>query len=96
MTSETLNTICECTDPSCPECAGNCDHKATEILYRLDMDDESGTAFCDQCSADAMHSGVFTDQSQEEEEEEEEEDWEHSAQFMQEFDPSKAGPGLGE
>lgn len=72
MTSETLNTICECTDPGCPECAGNCDHKATSTLYRIDMEDESGAAMCDQCSADAMSSGVFTDEKLDELEESEE------------------------
>lgn len=56
-----MNVFCECSDPGCPECAGNCNHKAVEILYRIDMDDTTGTAFCDQCSADAMSSGVFTD-----------------------------------
>lgn len=56
---------CECSDPKCPECGGNCNHTATEILYRVDMDDSNGTGFCDQCSADAMHSGLFTDESEE-------------------------------
>jgi len=42
------------------------------ILYRIDeegrdfvrynrgMNDESGTAFCEDCAADALESGVFT------------------------------------
>jgi hypothetical protein len=52
--------LCECSDPGCPECGGECSHHSTETLYRIDMEDESGTQFCDQCSADAMDSGVFT------------------------------------
>ena len=61
---------CECSDPQCPECQGKCEHWSTEILYRIDMEDETGTAFCDQCSADAMSSGVFTDTLPDEDEDE--------------------------
>lgn len=62
---------CECADPGCPECAGDCKHIGTEILYRVDMEDESGTLFCDQCAADAMSSGVFTDAPEDASEDEE-------------------------
>lgn len=37
-----------------------------EPLYRVDMDDESGTLFCEHCAEDAMESGVFTSRDDEE------------------------------
>lgn len=55
----TKEVLCECTDPGCPECGGDCDHESTDTLYRIDMEDSTGTRFCDQCSADAMDSGMF-------------------------------------
>lgn len=50
---------CECSDPGCPSCSGQCSADATQLLIRVDMDDETGTLFCDDCAADAMESGVF-------------------------------------
>lgn len=32
---------------------------AYTIAYRVDMEDETGTAFCDACLGDAMDSGLF-------------------------------------
>ena len=52
---------CECSDPGCPCCHGQCGREATSILYRVDMQDESGVAFCPGCGDDAMESGVFGD-----------------------------------
>lgn len=58
---------CECADPGCPHSAINqshcipCKHVATTILYRVDMEDVTGTAFCDECADDAFESGLFTD-----------------------------------
>lgn len=59
---------CECADPGCPIHAGidqshcpPCKRLATTILYRIDMDDTTGTAFCNECAEDAMDSGLFTD-----------------------------------
>jgi len=53
---------CECTDPGCPQHEGvaQCLVPASCILRRVDMDDVTGTAFCDGCAEDAMASGVFT------------------------------------
>ena len=52
---------CEDADPMCPHCHGACGEKATRILYRVDMPDESGTKLCAPCSADAMKAGIFID-----------------------------------
>ena len=51
---------CECADPACPVCGGQCPNRATVNLRRVDMDDQSGTMFCPGCSEDAMNSGLFT------------------------------------
>lgn len=50
---------CECSDPGCPKCKGQCTRKATMTLYRVDMEDRSGTVFCTPCAEDAMESGLF-------------------------------------
>ena len=54
---------CECADPGCPVEHGSktqgCQHKAVEILYRVDMEDETGVAFCEGCAEDALTAGVF-------------------------------------
>ena len=54
---------CECADPGCVAHPGRatCSKPATAVLYRVDMDDMSGTRFCDWCEADAYGSGLFTD-----------------------------------
>jgi hypothetical protein len=54
---------CECADAGCAVHVGvsDCRELATTILYRVDMQDETGTAFCEACADDAMESGVFTD-----------------------------------
>ena len=96
----TSTMFCECSDPGCPECKGDCNRRALSTVYRVDMKDETGTPMCNRCAEDAMDSGVFANEKEAEEDEQEpeseERDWEHSAQFMQEFDPSKGGSGLGE
>ena len=61
---------CECYDcDGCPNKthgAGpepesrRCKEPATTTLYRSDMDDREGVAFCEECASDAMDSGVFT------------------------------------
>ena len=64
---------CECCDPLCPvDHSSDCRHTATTILYRIDMQDETGAALCEDCADDAFASGLFTDQT---DEEEDEEDW---------------------
>jgi hypothetical protein len=52
---------CECSDSGCPahNGASECNRKASVILYRVDMDDESGTAFCGKCADDALSCGLF-------------------------------------
>ncbi len=50
---------CECADPGCPHCNGKCLLPIHQTLYRIDMDDASGTQFCEECANDAMESGVF-------------------------------------
>jgi hypothetical protein len=50
---------CRCTDPQCSFCQGHCGEEATGILYRIDMEDATGTPMCDDCAEDAMSSGVF-------------------------------------
>lgn len=58
---------CECADLECP--ANDCHDKlhdghlhawATTVVFRIDMDDETGTAMCEACAADALDSGLFT------------------------------------
>ena len=52
---------CECSDPACPVCRGKCREKAETILFRIDMQDRTGTAMCEPCADDAMDSGLFRD-----------------------------------
>lgn len=52
-------SICEDGDPECPHCHGHCKKPAIVILYRIDMEDQTGTAMCEDCSCDAMESGLF-------------------------------------
>ena len=58
------STQCECSDPGCPVHAGKteCTKRAKGRLYRIDMEDETGTYFCEACWSDAWDSGVFTDE----------------------------------
>ena len=56
---------CECADPKCPVHEG--DSKCTRDarlgilhrLFRIDMEDHTGTAMCPDCSDDAAFSGLF-------------------------------------
>jgi len=54
---------CECSDPRCPAhySVSDCKGVGNQVLYRIDMEDNSGTAFCDACAEDAMDSGLFWD-----------------------------------
>lgn len=62
--------ICECFDRGCPvHGREECGKEATCILYRIDMIDETGTAFCDDCADDAMDSGLYESRDDEEPEE---------------------------
>jgi len=51
---------CRCPDLNCPACDRQCLRPAFVKLYRTDLDDETGTAFCDRCAAAALESGIFT------------------------------------
>lgn len=56
---------CECRDPGCKvhpgfETANPCERKATDTLYRIDMEDRTGTRFCKACALDAYESGLFS------------------------------------
>lgn len=65
---------CECTDHACPAHSGqDCSYPATDRLWRSDMVDLTGTAFCAACAADAFESGLFGGDPEEDEEDEEEE-----------------------
>ncbi len=66
---------CECFDTGDNHPINNsgrdglqCTRKATSTLWRVDMEDNSGTRFCEECGNDAMESGLFTDSVDEEEE----------------------------
>lgn len=51
---------CECGDPGCPCCQGECTRPATMTVFRVDMEDLTGTPVCDDCGADCLESGLFT------------------------------------
>lgn len=59
---KTKRNKCECSDLGCPvhEGKSNCERLAHETLYRVDMEDQTGTLFCHECASDAFDSGVFT------------------------------------
>lgn len=61
LMSETTNR-CECADPQCPvrgchACIAR--NRAETTLYRVDMEDHTGTRMCALCADDAMGSGLF-------------------------------------
>ena len=60
-----LRTPCECGDTACPvgHARHGCTEEALNILYRIDMADETGTAFCHGCGDDAYDSGLFTSEA---------------------------------
>jgi hypothetical protein len=53
---------CECSDSGCQAHMGkpSCGKPVAETLYRCDMEDETGVAFCAECAEDAANSGVFS------------------------------------
>lgn len=53
--------ICGCADKNCPVHKGfdYCENEATLVLNRVDMLDNLGTIFCEDCAKDAMESGLF-------------------------------------
>ena len=56
-------STCECSDPGCPVGHGSreCGRRSSGKVYRVDMQDYTGTAMCPECMADAYDSGVFGD-----------------------------------
>ncbi len=54
-----MNELCECSDPGCPACHGHCDQMATDVVYRVDMEDETGTPMCGACAEDCLECGLF-------------------------------------
>lgn len=61
---ELCRNKCECTDMGCPVHLNtrDCRNVAGTILYRIDMEDITGTAMCEGCAEDAQLTGLFTDQ----------------------------------
>ena len=57
------DVLCECSDCQCGHCAGRCVETADYTLYRVDMADYTGTAFCEGCAADAIESGLYSEES---------------------------------
>ncbi len=53
------NLKCECSDPECPVCHGKCENAPEMCLSRVDMEDKTGTLFCEGCGDDAFESGIF-------------------------------------
>lgn len=53
--------LCECADPGCEihEGRSQCEREAFLTLYRVDMDDKTGTMMCDGCAGDALATGLF-------------------------------------
>lgn len=60
-------SICECSDKECHAHDGTafCNQQATVTLWRVDTLDLTGTDFCEDCAADALDSGCFTDEPNE-------------------------------
>ena len=54
--------MCECSDRGCPVHEGDseCSRKATNHVWRVDMEDRDGLEMCEGCASDALDSGVFT------------------------------------
>lgn len=59
-----MKTPCEGSDCGCPVHSGHamCNNRSVVTLYRIDMEDRTGTQMCDACASDAMDSGLFTDE----------------------------------
>lgn len=52
---------CECSDPWCPVHDGvsRCINRRKNLLFRVDMEDHTGTWMCSGCADDAFDSGLF-------------------------------------
>ena len=56
-----IDPTCECGDMECPMHWGvsKCNKEAITTLFRVDMEDETGTLMCEGCANDAMASQLF-------------------------------------
>lgn len=65
--------LCECSDPGCPHMdkyksnVTLCPARADVTMFRVDMEDLSGTEMCGDCAKDAMETGLFTTKMEHEE-----------------------------
>lgn len=61
-------TPCGCADAGCPvhRTVSQCVLASVVTFYRIDMEDITGTPFCEACATDALESGLFTDDTDEE------------------------------
>lgn len=51
---------CQCVDNLCPiHGLALCHNEGVITLYRVDMIDNTGTLFCEECGEDAMMCGLF-------------------------------------
>lgn len=55
--------LCQCTDPECPHCGGECDLLPMYHLVRVDTDvlpsKQAKVQMCEVCGEDALKSGPF-------------------------------------
>lgn len=58
-------STCDCTDRGCTQHRGFawCNTLASEIVYRVDMEDLTGTLICSACARDAYETGLFTSEA---------------------------------
>lgn len=59
-----MDRKCMCVDSGCIVAHGGhqhggCQNVAAVTLYRVDMDDKTGTDMCSPCAEDAMDTGLF-------------------------------------
>lgn len=61
-------SVCECLDHGCPAHRGKPCHRLAHtadargsLLFRVDMEDRTGTLFCAACAEDAAMSGLYSD-----------------------------------
>ena len=52
---------CQCRDPECPECKGECDSFATRTLWRFDWPTEPPLSACAPCAEDMLVSGILVE-----------------------------------
>lgn len=85
---------CECADPGCRAHLGRskCNREAAQTLFRVDMEDKTGTRFCDHCTLDAMESGVFADGLEDDDDDDPDDDsLEQCEQCGEDLEPGQIG-----